>query len=146
MQLKNFSQAAQKVLIDCQAIAKNNHNSAVEPEHLALALLMTSEVKQLLSKKNLEYKALERALLELISELPVSVELDPRFSTRLIQALSTSEAYSLSNNNENILVRDILFSLLENKDKYGSLGAILYKYFLEFDNNKNQKFDNKRKG
>jgi ATP-dependent Clp protease ATP-binding subunit ClpB len=139
MQLKNFSQAAQKVLIDCQAIAKNNHNSAVEPEHLALALLMTSEVKQLLSKKNLEYKALERALLELISELPVSVELDPRFSTRLIQALSTSEAYSLSNNNENILVRDILFSLLENKDKYGSLGAILYKYFLEFDNNKNQK-------
>jgi len=133
MQLKNFSQAAQKVLIDCQAIAKKNHNSAVEPEHLALALLMTSEVKQLLSKKNLEYKALERALLELINELPISVELEPRFSARLIQALSATEAYSLGMSNENILVRDMLFSLLENKDKYGSLGAILYKYFLELD-------------
>lgn len=137
MQLKNFSQAAQKVLIDCQAIAKKNHNSAVEPEHLALALLMTSEVKQLLSKKNIDYKALERALLELTSELPTSLEQEPRFSARLIQALSTSEAYSLSQGNANILVRDMLFSLLESKDKYGSLGAILYKYFL--DNKKPQK-------
>ena len=139
MQLKNFSQAAQKVLIDCQAIAKKNHNSAVEPEHLALALLMTSEVKQLLSKKNLDYKALERALLELTSELPASVEQEPRFSARLIQALSASEAYSLSNGNANILVRDILFSLLENKDKYGSLGAILYKYFLDSDRSDSKK-------
>ena len=51
MQLKNFSQAAQKVLIDCQAIAKKNHNSAVEPEHLALALIMTSESKAAFKQK-----------------------------------------------------------------------------------------------
>ena len=139
MQLKNFSQAAQKVLIDCQAIAKKNHNAAVEPEHLALAIIMTNEVKELLSKKKVEYKALERALLELISELPISIEQEPRFSSRLIQALSASEALSLSAGNANILVRDMLFSLLENKDKYGSLGALLSGYFLEQDiiNNKN---------
>ena len=36
----------------------------------------------------------------------------------------------------------MLFSLLENKDKYGSLGALLYKYFLDLDSQelkKNQK-------
>lgn len=133
MQLKNFSQAAQKVLLDCQTIAKKNHNLAVEPEHLALALVMTSEVKQLLSKKSLEYKALEKALLELISNLPVSLESEFRFSSRLIQALSASSALSVSKGHGEILVSDMLLSLLENKDKYGALGAILSKYFLDLE-------------
>lgn len=130
MELKNFSQAAQRVLLESQKLAKKNHNTAVEPEHLALALIMTSEIRQLLSKKNIEYKELERALLQLIANLPVSEEPETKFGGRIIQALSAAEALSISKGNDEIKVSDMLLSLLENKDKYGSLGSTLSRYFL----------------
>ncbi|HXW60756.1 MAG TPA: ATP-dependent Clp protease ATP-binding subunit, partial [Myxococcota bacterium] len=130
MELKNFSPAAQKVLLESQKFAKKNHNTAVEPEHLALALTMTSEIRQLLSKKSIEYKELERALLELIANLPVTEEEETKFSGRLIQALSAAEALSISKQHDQILVSDMLLSMLENKDKYGSLGSTLSRYFF----------------
>lgn len=131
MQLKKFSPAAQKVLIQCQALAKKHHNHLVEPEHLALALVMTPEVTELLNKKNLQYKSLEGALLDSISKLQVSLAGETSFSGRLIQALSAAEALSISKNHETILVSDMLLSLIENKNKYGSLGVILGQYFLD---------------
>lgn len=131
MQLKKFSPAAQKVLIQCQALAKKNHNHLVEPEHLALALVMTPEVTELLNKKKLQYKSLEGALLDSISKLQVSLAGESSFSGRLIQALSAAEALSISKNHETILVSDMLLSLIENKNKYGSLGVILGQYFLD---------------
>ncbi len=134
MQLKKFSPAAQKVLIQCQALAKRNHNHLVEPEHLALALVMTIEVRELLDKKNLDYKSLEGALLESLHKLPVSLAIETSFSGRLIQALSASEALSIAKNHETILVSDIFLSLLENKNKYGALGAVLAQYFLDDKN------------
>ncbi len=83
MQLKKFSQAAQKVLIQCLNLAKKNHNLVVEPEHLALALMNTVELGEFLSKKNIELKALETSLLSLISKLPKGVKEDPSFSKRI---------------------------------------------------------------
>lgn len=133
MQLKKFSQAAQKVLIQCRGIAQKNHSQAVEPEHLALALMMTAELNELLSKKKVEHKALESALLQLISNLPLGAQPDPPFSLRLIQALSSAEALSISKRHENIFVSDLFLSLLENKDKYGALGTVLARFFLDED-------------
>jgi ATP-dependent Clp protease ATP-binding subunit ClpB len=130
MQLKKFSQAAQKVLIQCRLISKKNHNLSVEPEHLTLALMMTAELKELLSKKNVDYKALENALLKLISNLPIGLDRDPPFSPRLIQALSSAEALSIKRGHENTHVGDLFLSLIENKDKYGALGTVLAKFFL----------------
>lgn len=130
MELKNFSPAAQVVLLDSQKIAKKNHNTTVEPEHLALALIMTAEIRQLLSKKNIEYKELESSLLELISKLKVSEEGETVFGNRIIQALSAAEALSIKKGNKEIKVSDILLSLLENKEKYGSLGAVLVIHFF----------------
>lgn len=129
MQLKKFSQAAQKVLIQCRAIAKKNHSLA-EPEHLALALIETPELHELLSKKNVEHKALMVALLKLISNMPVN-SAEANFSPRLIQALSAAEALSLSKHHENIFVSDLFLSLVENRDKYGALGAVLSEFFLD---------------
>lgn len=131
MQLKKFSQAAQKVLIQCLNLAKKNHNLVVEPEHLALALMNTVELGEFLSKKNIELKALETSLLSLISKLPKGVKEDPSFSKRMIQALSQAEALSVLKGHENIFVSDIFLSLVENRDKYGALGPVIAKYFLE---------------
>lgn len=131
MQLQKFSQAAQKVLIESRVIAKKNHSQSVEPEHLALALIMTGELKQLLLKKKVEHKELLNALMALISNLPVSESKDPSFSIRLIQALGASEALSISKGHENIFVSDLFLSLVENRDKYGALGNVLGKFFLE---------------
>lgn len=131
MQLKKFSPAAQKVLIQSQALAKKNHNQLVEPEHLALALVMTIEVRELLDKKNLDYKSLEAALLESINKLPKAIVTETSFSARLIQSLSAAEAFSIAKNRETILTSDMFLSLLENKNKYGALGAVLAQYFLD---------------
>jgi ATP-dependent Clp protease ATP-binding subunit ClpB len=130
MQLKKFSKAAQDVLLKCQASAKKNHNPFVEPEHLALALMDAPEIKDLVSKKKLNGKELEQSLLKLISSLPVVTGNELRFSGRLIQALVSAEALSIKKQHENIFVADLLLSLLENKDKYASLGALLAEYFL----------------
>lgn len=142
MQLKKFSPAAQKVLIQCQALAKKKHNHLVEPEHLALALVMAAEVRELLDKKKLDYKSLESALLESISKLPINLAGETSFSGRLIQALSAAEALSISKNHETILVSDMLLSVLENKNKYGSLGAVLAQYFLDERDDNNNKHNN----
>ncbi|MCA9508078.1 MAG: AAA family ATPase, partial [Myxococcales bacterium] len=100
-------------------------------EHLALALIMTAEVRELLNKKNSAYKSLESALLDLISRLQVSLVDETTFSGRLIQALSAAEALSIRKNHTSILVSDMLLSLIENKNKYGALGALLGQYFLD---------------
>jgi len=97
---------------------------------LALALLMTPELTELLSKKNLEHKELEAALLKLVSNLPVGVAADPHFSPRLIQALSGAEALSIGKAHDNIFVSDLFLSLIENRDKFGALGAVFAQYFL----------------
>lgn len=131
MQLKKFSQAAQNVLIQCRAVAKKNHNVLVEPEHLAFALIETPELKELLEKKKVEHKALHLALLKLISNLPVSASSEYNFSPRLIQALSSADALSISKQHENIFVSDLFLSLVENRDKYGALGAVISQYFLD---------------
>ncbi len=133
MHLKKFSPSAQKVLIQCRALAEKIHNILVEPEHLALALLMTAELTELLGKKSAEHKELETALLKLISNFPVGVITDPHFSSRLIQALSSADALSISKGHENIFVSDLFLSLLENRDKYGALGGVFAKYFLGAD-------------
>lgn len=130
MQLKKFSQPAQKILIHSQTFARKNHNSLVEPEHLALALINTTEVSQLLKKKSLDHKSLESSLLQLISNLPVSAGSETSFSSRLILALSSAEALSIAKHQETISVNNMLLSLLENKQQYGSLGSVLAKYFL----------------
>ncbi len=142
MELKKFSPAAQKVLIQSQALAKKNHNHLVEPEHLALALVMTTEVREVLDKKSLDYKSLESALLESISKLPLSLAGETSFSGRLIQALSAAEALATSKNHDTILVSDMLLSILENKNKYGSLGAVLAQYFLDEKNDTNKRQNN----
>ncbi len=133
MQLKKFSQAAQKVLIQCRAVAQKNRNPLVEPEHLAYALIETAELKELLEKKKVAHKALSVALLKLISNLPISPADDPNFSPRLIQALSAADALSISKHHDNIFVSDLFLSLVENRDKYGALGAVLAEYFLDVE-------------
>src|SRR3977135_877372 len=106
MQLKKFSPAAQRVLIQCRDIAKKHHSLWVEPEHLALALMNTVELSEFLNKKNIQPKALETNLLKLISKLPKGVKEDPSFSKRIIQSLSQAEALSLSKGHESIFVSD----------------------------------------
>lgn len=133
MQIKKFSQNAQKVLLSCRAIAQKNSNHHVEPEHLAFALIMTAELKEVLSSKKVDQGALEQDLLKLISKLPASPNSEPVFSVRLMQALSAALALSLAKGHNQVFVSDILFSLLENKDKFSSLGAVLAKYFLNQD-------------
>lgn len=131
MHLKKFSKNAQGVLLQCRSLAQKNHNLSVEPEHLALALILTTELRELLSKKKLQHKELEQSLLQLVSNLPVTKDAEPAFSTRLIQALSAAEALSIGKGHENIFVSDLFLSLVENRDKYGALGTLLAKYFLD---------------
>jgi ATP-dependent Clp protease ATP-binding subunit ClpB len=131
MQLKKFSQAAQNVLIESKKLAQKNHNLATEPEHLALALIMTAELKELVKKKSVEHKALLAALLDLISKLPVGDTEDPHFSQRLIQSLSSADALAMGKGHAQIVVSDLFLSLIENRDKYGALGGVLAQFFLE---------------
>ncbi|HXW52612.1 MAG TPA: ATP-dependent Clp protease ATP-binding subunit, partial [Myxococcota bacterium] len=138
MHLKKFSPSAQKVLMQCRSLAQKNHNLLVEPEHLALALLMTTELTELLGKKTTEHKELKTALLKLVSNFPVGVSVDPHFSSRLIQALGAADALSISKGHENIFVSDLFLSLLENRDKYGALGGVFAKYFLGTTEEANQ--------
>lgn len=131
MQLKKFSIPTQNVLIESRKLAVKNHNLAVEPEHLAWALLMTSELRELVKKKNVEHKALMASLLDIISKLPVGRADDPHFSQRLIQVLSSADALAISKGHEQIVVSDLFLSLVENRDKYGALGSVIGQFFLE---------------
>lgn len=98
---------------------------------MALALINTVELKEFLSKKSIEPKALSKTLEDLISKLPQGVKEDPSFSKRAIQALSQAEALALSKGHENIFVSDIFLSLVENREKYGALGSVIAKFFLD---------------
>lgn len=131
MQLKQFSQAAQNVLLEARKSAQKNHNASTEPEHLAWALVMTRELSQLVVKKNKEHKALIEALLGLIEKLPVIEGGEPPFSPRFIQCLSAADALAIAKGHEQIVVSDLFLSLMEHRDKYGALGAVLGQYFLE---------------
>lgn len=142
MQIDKFSPAAQKILLDTRSLAKKHHSYMVEPEHLALALINTDEVKNLLDKKNLGHKALEESLLQAIKKLPVSLSNNPSFSNRLIQALSASEAVCLRKGGKQIVVSDYLIGLLENKDRYGALGTLLEQYFLANEQDRSKDIDN----
>lgn len=131
MQLKKFSQSAQKVLIQCRAIAKKHQSLSTEPEHLALALMMTTELKELLSKKEKDHKALSQSLLYLIDGMPKGLKTDPPLSLRLVQALSLADAMSISKGHDNIYISDLFLSLMENREKYGALGSLLTEFFFK---------------
>ena len=133
MQLKQFSQAAQNVLLEARKSAQKNHNTSTEPEHLAWALVMTKELSQLVVKKNKEHKALIAALLGLIEKLPVTEGVESHFSQRFIQCLSAADALAIAKGHEHIVVSDLFLSLMEHRDKYGALGALLGQYFLEHE-------------
>lgn len=133
MQLNKLTKQAQQVLITCQTLAQKHRHIAVEPEHLALALILTPELTAFVEKKKVDHKALVAALMDLLKELPQtrSLEpLDPHFSLRLIQALSFAESLAIKKSHEQIVIADLLLALIENRDKFGALGGILSKFLL----------------
>jgi ATP-dependent Clp protease ATP-binding subunit ClpB len=130
MQLSNYSPAAKKILVHSQVLAKGRQNSAIEPEHLALALIQSAELRELLKKKQLDFNKIEHALSILTEALPVQIGYEVSLSGRLLQVLAKAEALHITKGHDQVMVVDLFMALLESREKLGALGAMLSRYFL----------------
>lgn len=130
MQLTKYSKAAQKVLVHSQMLCKARQNPSIEPEHLAHALLSAEEFRELLKKKQLDFKKIEHALSILLEGLPVQMGYEIALGSRFLQVLAKASAIAIAKNHELIEVPDIFMALMEMRDKLGTLGAVLTRYFL----------------
>ncbi len=130
MKLTNYSQTAQKVLTLSQNLAKKYGNDYVEPEHLASCLIESKEIKELINKKGVDFNILFGELTLLLEKLSKSPSQNPLFSARLTQLLAAANVYSISKGHEKVSLEDLFISLIANKDKFGSLGALFSKNFL----------------
>ena len=63
-------------------------------------------------------------------KLSKSPSQNPLFSARLTQLLAAANVYSISKGHEKVSLEDLFISLIANKDKFGSLGALFSKIFL----------------
>lgn len=131
MILANYTHEAQKILLACQDLAQQKRHIKIEPEHLALCLIESKEIRELIDKKKIDFNSLSKEILHLVDELPKSFDdREPIFSTRFIQLISAVNAYAVLKNLQEIKPQDIFLCIISNRSKFGSLGGIFAKYFL----------------
>jgi ATP-dependent Clp protease ATP-binding subunit ClpB len=117
MNLERFTQRAQQALLDAQQIALEHHHSAIEPEHVLLALLGQPEgvVPQVLSQVGVAPQVL-------IDELTRDVAAKPRLGTAepsiglsrtTADVLGEAERQAAAMHDEYVSTEHVLLALIE---------------------------------
>ncbi len=126
MRLDKYTVKAQEAVSEAQALASQNGNQQIEPEHLLLALLNQSDglTQPILQKLGISPKKVEDETLKLVEKLPkVSGGMGDYLSTSFKKVMDAAQSEASTLKDDYVSTEHLLLALAEVKE--GKTGALL---------------------